>query len=60
MNDVFNSDGTLNVDYIRRLVDVAEKRGWLKRSRWLTEPERNAALRGAGKYTTNPAAPLTN
>lgn len=44
--DIYRADGTLNYEYCRWLIQHAEQRGWLKRSRWLTQNEINAAIKG--------------
>lgn len=49
IGDIYHSDGTLNYGYIKWLVAFAEKRGWLKRTRWLNKHEvQNALAQGKG------------
>jgi hypothetical protein len=43
--DVFHADGMINYEFCRRLIAMAERRGWLKRSRWLTDAERNQIIK---------------
>ncbi len=43
--DIFNENGTLNLDYIRWLVKLSIQRGWIRPGRKLNDSEIATALK---------------